>query len=60
MASNSNKHFLVNYLEYRQNYAARSNGNVLDGGAEFCQTGALESFIYAGCHFHQNFHRTVE
>ncbi|KAH0768286.1 hypothetical protein KY285_004157 [Solanum tuberosum] len=63
MASNNNKHFLVKYLECRHNYAARSNGYVLDGCGEFCPTGApetLESFICAACHCHRNFHRKVE
>ncbi|XP_015054791.1 zinc-finger homeodomain protein 4-like [Solanum pennellii] len=63
MASNNNKYFLVKYLECRHNYAARSNGYVLDGCGEFCPTGALktlESFICAACHCHRNFHRKVE
>uniref|UniRef100_A0A3Q7ERK8 ZF-HD dimerization-type domain-containing protein n=1 Tax=Solanum lycopersicum TaxID=4081 RepID=A0A3Q7ERK8_SOLLC len=63
MASNNNKHFLVKYLECRHNYAARSNGYVLDGYGEFCPTGApetLEFFICAAWHCHQNFHKKVE
>ncbi|XP_069149151.1 zinc-finger homeodomain protein 4-like [Solanum lycopersicum] len=63
MASNNNKHVFVKYLECRHNYAARSNGYVLDGCGEFCPTVALqtpESFICAACHCHRNFHRKVE
>ena len=53
----------MKYLERTNNFAARSNGYVLDGVGEFCPTGAretLEPSICVACHCQFNFHRKVE
>ena len=53
----------MKYLERTDNFAARSNGYVLDGVDEFCPTGAretLEPSICVAGHCQFNFHKKVE